>query len=190
VIFDPIRRYTQNVDSGPDKVRNVTGFLRKLCVETGATILVVHHDVKSNGFDMRRRSNRASGGDWFAACECPIAFESVEGEQHTTKVIPEDYKFSSDPDPFTFRLETDSPKNPNWMKLKLVDPEENKAKAVQQVKVKILSYLKAHADCSGNEIRQGVNVRRKSVTSALEELAKENKITEKEGKWSIAEARA
>jgi len=104
VILDPIRRYSINVDKGPAEVRALTAYLRRLCVETGATVLLVHHDVKppATSTDNRRRGHRASGGDWFAAAECPISFE-IAGESQTV-AYPESYKLSSDPDPFTFQL--------------------------------------------------------------------------------------
>src|SRR5262249_12625323 len=72
---------------------------------TGASIVIVHHDVKppSTGQDQRRRSQRASGGDWFAACECPVHVEKISASE--SLVFPEDYKFSADPAPFTFRCE-------------------------------------------------------------------------------------
>ena len=67
----------------------------------------MHHDVKppANGQDLRRRSQRASGGDWFAACECPIHVEKVTETE--SLVFPQDYKFSADPAPFTFTCALD-----------------------------------------------------------------------------------
>ena len=77
VILDPIRRYAPSADKGPGEVRQITACLRRLIVETGATIQVCHHDIKPalDNRDDRRRGHKASGGDWFAAADCPMSIE-------------------------------------------------------------------------------------------------------------------
>src|SRR5437762_13084882 len=89
-------------DEGPAKVAELIGVLRAIVVATAVTIVIVHHDVKParDGQDHRRRGQRASGGDWFAGCECPVHVERL-GERETL-VYPQDYKFADDPAPFTF----------------------------------------------------------------------------------------
>ncbi len=170
VVFDPIRRYAPNVDKGPAEVRAITGFLRRLCIETGATVGAVHHDVKptADNRDSRRRGHKASGGDWFAAAECPLAFEQA-GDSGSL-VIPEDYKFSVDPKPFTFRLDTDDPRAPTRARLigETSSAEDAKFLAMQQ---KIVSYLSEHlAGASGNAISRVCRMRREDVTTVLNRL--------------------
>lgn len=102
VVLDAARRLSIKTDEGPAKVRELIAVLRAIVSEADATLAVVHHDIKpaATGQDLRRRGQRASGGDWFAASECPVHVERVgDGE---TLVYPQDYKFSSDPAPFTF----------------------------------------------------------------------------------------
>src|SRR4029453_10187611 len=74
LVLDAARRLFEQTDEGPAKVRAATSVLRSIVTRAGVTIVVVHHDTKppQNGQDQRRRSQRASGGDWFAACECPV----------------------------------------------------------------------------------------------------------------------
>src|SRR5439155_22953701 len=55
--------------------------------------------------DLRRRGQRASGGDWFAGCECPVHIERIN--ERESSVYPQDYKFSADPAPFTFACHLD-----------------------------------------------------------------------------------
>jgi hypothetical protein len=170
VILDPIRRYAPNADKGPAEVGEITKFLRRLTVETGATIKIVHHDVKpkADNRDDRRRSHKASGGDWFAAAECPIAFEPAGDDR--TLVIPEDYKLSTDPQPFSFRLETDDPRAPTWARLigESASADDAKLLAMQQ---KILSYLAEHpAGDSGNAIAKAIHIRKEDVYTALNKL--------------------
>jgi hypothetical protein len=79
LVLDAARRLSAQTDEGPAKVRELTGVLRLIVAKTGVTIIIVHHDVKppTTGQDQRRRSQRASGGDWFAACECPVHVEKI-----------------------------------------------------------------------------------------------------------------
>ena len=107
LVLDAARRLSAKTDEAPAKVRELTAVLRSIVTSTGASIVIVHHDVKppANGQDQRRRSQRASGGDWFAACEAPVHVERISGSE--TLVYPQDYKFSTDPAPFTFRVDVD-----------------------------------------------------------------------------------
>ena len=105
LVLDAARRLSAKTDEGPAKVRELIKVLRMIVTTAGVTIVIVHHDVKppTNGQDQRRRSQRASGGDWFAACECPVHVEKIGA--HESLVFPEDYKFTADPAPFTFTVE-------------------------------------------------------------------------------------
>jgi hypothetical protein len=105
LVLDAARRLSAKTDEGPAKVRELTRVLRAIVNATGVSIVIVHHDVKppNTGQDQRRRSQRASGGDWFAACECPVHVEKIGGRE--SLVFPEDFKFAADPAPFTFTTE-------------------------------------------------------------------------------------
>jgi hypothetical protein len=106
MILDAARRLSAQTDEGPAKVRELTGVLRSIYTRADLSIVIVHHDVKppQNGAqDTRRRSQRASGGDWFAASECPVHVERINDRE--TLIYPQDYKFTGDPAPFTFRCE-------------------------------------------------------------------------------------
>jgi hypothetical protein len=183
VIFDPIRRFAESVDKGPSEVRKITAFLRKICTETGASVVIIHHDVKPNsqGPDSRRRSHKASGGDWFAACECPIALEPA-GE-NTSLVIPEDFKFSTDPSPFTFRIEEDPERT--WARL--VGEDSAAEAAVELVaQEKLLNYLTENPGASGSGIAKALRIRKDDVLNTLCGLELKNKVdcikAEKKGK--------
>src|SRR5262249_47696564 len=105
LVLDAARRLSALTDEGPAKVRELTGVLRRIVTSAGIAIVIVHHDTKppQSGQDQRRRSQRASGADWFAASECPVHVERLSRGE--SLVFPEDYKFTDDPAPFTFTLE-------------------------------------------------------------------------------------
>lgn len=107
LVLDAARRFSIKTDEGPAKVRELIAVLRSIVTTTGVSIAIVHHDVKppTSGQDLRRRGQRASGGDWFAGCECPIHIERVNAGE--SLVFPQDYKFSADPVPFTFTIQLD-----------------------------------------------------------------------------------
>jgi AAA domain len=107
LVLDAARRFSIKTDEGPAKVRELIAVLRRLVTTAGVSIAIVHHDVKppAAGQDLRRRGQRASGGDWFAGCECPVHVERIN--ERESLVYPQDYKFSADPAPFTFTVELD-----------------------------------------------------------------------------------
>jgi hypothetical protein len=107
VVLDAARRLSTKTDEGPAKVRELMAVFRALVTRAGVSLVVVHHDVKppATGQDLRRRSQRASGGDWFAGAECPVHVERVN--ERESLVYPQDYKFAADPTPFTFTCELD-----------------------------------------------------------------------------------
>jgi hypothetical protein len=166
VAFDPIRRFSANADKGPSEVAAITSYLRRLTIETGASASVVHHDVKppANGKDERRRSHRASGGDWFASAECPITFEAA-GETGSL-VYPEQYKVSQDPQPFSFRLETDDPKAPTIAKLigEATTAENAQALTLDQ---RVIRYVKENPGQPQNSVQRGVKVNAKDLADSL-----------------------
>jgi hypothetical protein len=173
IIFDPIRRFALDVDKGPAEVREVTGFLRRLIVETGCTVIVVHHDTKppKEGSDQRRRGHRASGGDWFAASDCPIAFEAAGARSY---VYPEDFKFSGDPGPFVFTLEDGADRS--GVRLVGEDVAAGDA-ALLVLHERLLAYLRANPRSSVNAIVRGLRpVGKGSVIAALEALADLGKV--------------
>lgn len=172
LIFDPIRRYAQNADKGPSEVNEITTYLRRLVVETGATVKIVHHDVKpkADNRDDRRRSHKASGGDWFAASECPVSFE-IAGENQTL-VIPEDFKLSISPEPFTFRLETDDPMSPTWARLIGETASADDAKTLA-LTAKILEYLRENSTgATQSAIAKYCRARKDDVIASLNSLLK------------------
>ncbi|HEY1277152.1 MAG TPA: AAA family ATPase [Thermoleophilaceae bacterium] len=102
VVLDAMRRLSEKADEGPSIVRELVAVLRGIVTATHVTLAIVHHDVKplAIGQDQRRRAHRASGADWFAASECPVHVERLSDTD--SLVFPQDYKFSLDPQPFTF----------------------------------------------------------------------------------------
>jgi len=172
IVLDPIRTYTAQADKGPSDVIPIAKFLRRFIVN-GITVHLVHHDTKppTAGPDTRRRSHRASGGGWFSVSECPVAFEKI-GESQSL-VIPEDFKFSSDPKPFTIRYsEEDSGRI-----VRLIGEdstaEEARALALDQ---KVLVYVTANPGSSGNAIAKGVHARKEAALDALNRLFNANKV--------------
>src|SRR5262249_283780 len=149
--LDPIRRYSVNVDKGPAEVRLITASIKRIVIETQATAGIVHHDVKppATGKDDRRRSHKASGGDWFAASECPISFERISDTE--SMLIPSDYKLSTDPQSFQFRLETDDPRNPTIARLIGDAAAIGDAETIAS-DAKVFSYVAEHSGCSTRSI--------------------------------------
>lgn len=172
LVFDAMRRLSGKTDEGPSKVREISHVLRRFVSELGVTVLIVHHDVKPSrdGQDTRRRSHRASGGDWFALCECPIHVEQVGRDE--TLVFPSDYKFSRDPAPFTFKVVFDGP-----LISKMVGRDTSVESAARAGKRGVLlEWLKANGPASKRAIQKGAAVRWETLGAVLADLEGENLI--------------
>jgi hypothetical protein len=181
-IFDPIRRFSPNVDKGPAEVRAVTAFLRRLTVETGAAVLVVHHDVKpGREEDHRRRGHKASGGDWFAASDCPVHLEPAGRDR--TLVVPEDFKHGTDPASFSFRIEEDEGRT--WARVvgEDVAAEDVGTMAIQE---RILDYLRTTPGASGSSVTRALRAGKGAVLGALATLEAAGKVDSVDGKRGTA----
>jgi hypothetical protein len=178
LVLDAARRLSALTDEGPQKVRELTRVLRSIVDRAGVTIVIVHHDVKpSAAGDTRRRSQRASGGDWFAASECPIHVERVDKTE--SMVRPEDYKFSSDPLPFRFYTEVSlSEDGREELVSRLIGSNVN-PKDVDDTQGKVLAWLKERGKPASATAMQksGVLGRWETISDALDALVKSGKVT-------------
>jgi hypothetical protein len=176
VILDPIRRYSPNVDKGPAEVRAVTAFLRKLSVEAQCSIVIVHHDVKpGREEDTRRRGHRASGGDWFAACEAPIHVEPAGKD--ASLVVPEDYKFSDDPESFVFRIDGKA-NEPVRVVAETARVTAAKAFAMEE---RVLAWITEHPRRSMAQIAKALGGRKADIVDCIETMAKDGRLDEVAG---------
>jgi len=177
IVFDAARRLSALTDEGPAKVRQLTAVLRSIVTQAGVSVIVVHHDVKDpqSGQDLRRRGQRASGGDWFAASECPIHLERLgDGE---TLVYPQDYKFSVDPAPFTFTCEYDGP-----LIKALVGRDTTPAHAeTAGVRGKLLAWLQANPNSSKTAMK-AAGFGWETISASLESLQRDGLVDEAPGR--------
>jgi hypothetical protein len=130
-------------------MRDLTKVLRRLVLEAGVTIAIVHHDIKPPvGEDPRRRGHRASGGDWFAAGDCPLHVERIDRE--TTLVYPQDYKLGDDPAPFTMRLVVE-----DGVVIRLDGKDQTTADAEQAgLRGKLLEHLRTRGPATQYQLRK------------------------------------
>ena len=178
LVLDAARRLSAKTDEGPGKVRELIAVLRTIVTTTGVSIVVVHHDVKpaTTGQDQRRRSQRASGGDWFAGCECPIHVERTGGLE--SLVFPQDYKFSADPAPFTFRCVVR-----DELVARLVGEDTSPDHAERAgVRGKILDWLRMNGPATASAMRRAGLGRWDTIKPALDALLKDGKLDAGPGK--------
>jgi len=172
LVLDAARRLSAKTDEGPAKVRELVAALRAIVTATGVSIVIVHHDVKppQSGQDQRRRSQRASGGDWFASSECPVHVERTGSRE--SLVFPEDYKFTADPAPFTFTCETDGE-----LITRLVGTDATTEQAERAgIRGKVVEWLRANGPAPKRAMQQAGLARWETLAPVLEALCKEGKI--------------
>jgi hypothetical protein len=177
LVLDAARRLSAKTDEGPAKVRELTAVLRRIVTEAGVTIVIVHHDVKppTNGQDQRRRSQRASGGDWFAACECPVHVEKIGAKE--SLVFPEDYKFTADPAPF-FTVETDGGLIASLIGIDTTTEHAERA----GVRGKVLDWLRVNGPATKTQMQKAGLGQWPAIVAALELLAKDGKVDSAPGR--------
>lgn len=172
LVLDAARRLSSKTDEGPAKVRELIGVLRSIVLGADVTIIIVHHDIKPtrDGQDQRRRGQRASGGDWFAGCECPVHVERVDGTE--TLVYPQDYKFSTDPAPFTFTCDV-----AGGLVTRLVGADTSTAQAERAgVGGKILEWLGANGPSTKTAMKKAGLGRWETIEDALDVLCKGGRV--------------
>jgi AAA domain-containing protein len=178
LVLDAARRLSTKTDEGPTKVRELTSVLRLIVTAADVSIVIVHHDVKpsTNGQDQRRRSQRASGGDWFAACECPVHVEKIGARE--SLVFPEDFKFSADPAPFTFMCEV-----ADGLIQRLVGTDITTERAEQAgIRGKVLDWLKVNGPATKSAMKKAGLGRWETIEAALELLQKDGKVDSAPGR--------
>ena len=166
VVLDPLRSVTEAADQGPRELKPFAAFLRRFIRETGAVVLIVHHDVKppTTGTDKRRRPQRASGGGIFSIADSPIHVDRVDETRRM--LVPTAYKFATDPPTVTVRLE----RGPGW--LRLVGEETTAAKPDDAaVDLRILEYLKNSPYSYGSVVAKGARANKELVLQRLKALA-------------------
>jgi AAA domain len=178
LVLDAARRLSAKTDEGPTKVRELTRVLRAIVTAAGVAIVIVHHDVKpaANGHDQRRRSQRASGGDWFAACECPIHVEKLSKLE--SLVFPEDFKFGADPEPFTFTTRI-----ADGLITSLAGADTTTEAAEHAgLRGKVLDWLRAHGPATRSKMRDAGLGQWAQIEAILALLTKEGKVDEAPGR--------
>jgi hypothetical protein len=166
VVLDPLRSVTETADQGPRELKPFALFLRRFIRETGAVVLIVHHDVKplANGTDQRRRPQRASGGGIFSIADSPIAVDRVD--ETRKMLVPCAYKFAADQPAVTVQLE----QGPGW--LRLVGEEATAAKPDDAaLDLRIVEFLRNTPYSYGNKVAAGVQARKELVLERLKALS-------------------
>jgi AAA domain/DnaB-like helicase N terminal domain len=168
LVLDAARRLSAHTDEGPTQVRTVMGVLRRLIAETGVSIVIVHHDIKPpvQGPDLRRRGQRASGGDWFAGAECPVHVERLTTRE--SLFFPEDFKFGPDPPAVSIELVLDGPYVAQLRGTLLGEGQAEQA----GVRGRLLDWLRRHGPASRTQLRQA-GFRWDTSGPLLEELMRE-----------------
>ena len=165
VVIDPLRSVTETADQGPRELKPFALFLRRFIRETGAVVLIIHHDTKPlpMGQDQRRRPQRASGGGIFSIADSPIHVERVDETRRI--LVPCAFKFVADPPPVTIRLE----QGPGW--LRLTGEETTTAEPGEAaVDLRILEYLKTSPGSYGSAVAKGVRANKDLVLRRLKAL--------------------
>jgi len=171
IIIDPLRSVTARTDQGPAEFQPVALYLRRLLSETGAAIVLVHHDQKPQPgvVDTRRRAQRASGGGIFSNVDAPI--HVVNGGDGRTLLTPEGFKHAPDPAPLVIVRQHEGDA------VRLV-AETTTAATVADVELhtRILAFLGHTPGVSGSKVAEGIRAKKAATLEALHVLQAAGKV--------------
>jgi DnaB-like helicase N terminal domain/AAA domain len=171
IVIDPLRSITARTDQGPAEFQPVALYLRRLLSETGAAIVLVHHDQKPQPgiVDTRRRAQRASGGGIFSNVDAPI--HVVGGGDGRTLLTPEGFKHALDPAPLVIVRQHDGDT------VRLV-AETTTAASVADVELhtRILAFLGHTPGVPGSKVAEGIRAKKAATLEALHVLRAAGKV--------------
>lgn len=165
LILDPFRSVTAAADQGPAELQPVARYLRRLLGETGAAVLMVHHDTKPQPgiSDTRRRAQRASGGGVFSVVDAPMHVERI-GERRTL-IMPDGTKHAPDPAPIIIERQAGD----GW--IRLVGQTTSGASAGDvALHASIVEHLRQSGGGSQRAIVTAVGRHHRLVGAALKQL--------------------
>jgi hypothetical protein len=165
IIIDPLRSVTARTDQGPSEFQPIALYLRRLLSETGAAILIVHHDTKPQPgvVDTRRRAQRASGGGIFSNVDAPIHVVGVG--QGRTLLTPEGFKHAPDPAPILFARLHD-----NDAVRFVVEPTTATSAGHVELHAKILECVANTPGVSGSQVAKTIRTNKDATLHALDVL--------------------
>lgn len=163
---EPIgRKHADEVSDNYSELKPFALFLRRFIRDTGAVVLIVHHDTKPpvTAKDQRHRPQRASGGGIFSIADSPIHVDRVDETRRM--LVPCAFKFAADPPSVTVRLE----KGPGWLRLTGEETTEAKAEDAA-LDIRIIEFLKNSPYAFGSAVAKGVRANKELVLQRLKAL--------------------
>ena len=182
LIIDPARSLTSCVDGGPRDLDPFAEYVRRIKRETGAAILIAHHDLKPPAIaamDERDHPHKASGGGIFSISDAPIYCQRIGKEQ--SLLVPSHFKFGkSDPEAFIIRIETpdESEDGPDYDMAILGETKGEQAAINEDMERKVIDAVGNHPCESQEAIVQAVGRRAKDARQALKRLAADGRVIE------------
>lgn len=168
IVFDPFRRITAHADKGPGELNPTADVLRKIGLDTGAVIGLVHHDVRPGTRTAKRREDLpqlASGGGIFGLVDAPIHVRRVD--ENRVEVTPAEYKLSATPDRFRLRFDFTGP---NGEPALIIRGETVKVRSADPLADRIVALLSEGSAPSGTWVAKRLAAGKHAVLDALDEL--------------------
>ena len=183
VTLDPVRSLTACADQGPRELKPLTDFLRRFMRETGAALLLVHHDTKPQHVpDNRRRPQRASGGGIPASPTTLL--QRIPLMRHTACSRPPRSSSAKTP------LRCSSSSNTGYGRPRFTGSESSGTDGTDAaLDQRIVAYLEHSPFSFGSSIAKGARARKTDVLVPLQALCRAGKVEPEEEargtKWML-----
>lgn len=177
VILDPLRSLTACVDAGPRELQPFALFARRLMTATGAALLGVHHDQKTQAGvkDTRRLPNKASGGGIFSIADHPCHFATT-GEDHRATVTPSAWKFSEAPPPFTITVVAPIDDETARLDVDTTAPTAPEDEVDVALDERVAVFVAGNPGQSTNRVGLSLGVERKPAAASLKRLERAQRL--------------
>lgn len=174
VVIDSLRRAHKLAEDSSQDSAAVSAAVWRICVESGATVLLIHHLVKNWDPDADVFTRIRGSGDIFADCDTAIVLDRKRGEDWVEVQCV--HRRMVEPQPFCFKRVHSESGAITWAikgePLETVRGEERKASVEHQ----IIDLLTATPGLNAREIRDGCKGRVKDVDNVRKYLVEQGTI--------------
>lgn len=171
LIIDPVRASMPSIDAGPHDAARAVETARLILRETSVRLLGFGaHDVKPSrdGQDSRKGAERASGGIIYSISDAPIGMSRVTDRE--CLATPSGFKQGADPEPFTIRWESATPRGQafrEWVRA-VAEPyaEAEDGESAEQREI-LLGLIRDRGAVTTSEAETALNSTRKGAAARL-----------------------
>lgn len=185
VVFDSLRQLHSVDENSSDKMKPVLASFSRLSLETGCSVLLIHHLRKDNGLgktDKRSIFERVRGTSAIHAWrDCILGIEADE-ESFSAKCTFQ-FRDADSPEPITIFRKYDSLNNSISLRAESLEDSE----LGQDNMARLIEYVRGHAPCYKDEACSKAGGRKQDNGRLFDVAIKRGLVVKHGHKWDVPE---